>query len=183
MIESCPGSLTIRKAVSQMTDLDRAERTLAHAGMPLHVTDLAAQMHAQEGAEQRQATLDAMLSAKINMAIRVSGSRSPFVRVGPSVFAHRSSCPTDEERVRPVAPADLPFSSSAASAISQAREEAASMNHDRVAAGHLFAGVASLDVGIAAQVLLDIGVDRDTLIHLVREAMQNEGAGEHDGAG
>ena len=56
------------------------------------------------------------------------------------------------------------------------------MDHERVGAGHLLAGIASLDVGAAAQVLASIGVDRGTLIDLVRDAMRTEVSGEQEDA-
>ena len=161
-----------------MTDLDRAERVLADAGEPLHVTDLAAQVHAMDWKDVRAATLDAILSAKIGMTIRQNGSESPFVRVGPSIFAHRSGSFVGEDRGRAAARGRaLPFAPSAARAVAQANREAAAMDHERIEAGHLLAGVASLDEGAAASVLARFGVERQELIDLLRGAMKVEGSG------
>ncbi|MCC6574712.1 MAG: ATP-dependent Clp protease ATP-binding subunit [Planctomycetes bacterium] len=76
------------------------------------------------------------------------------------------------------APSKLPFTPRAKRVIDLAKEEAASLNHEHVGTEHLLLGLLRENEGIAAQVLMNLGVRLDEVREEVLELLSPEQGGK-----
>src|SRR5688572_845604 len=75
------------------------------------------------------------------------------------------------------APSKLPFTPRAKRVIDLAKEEAATLNHEHVGTEHLLLGLLRENEGIAAQVLMNLGVRLDEVREEVLELLSPEAGG------
>jgi ATP-dependent Clp protease ATP-binding subunit ClpC len=81
------------------------------------------------------------------------------------------------------APSKLPFTPRAKRVIDLAKEEASSLNHEHVGTEHLLLGLLRENEGIAAQVLMNLGVRLDEVREEVLELLSPEAAGGKEDSG
>ena len=69
--------------------MDKVLAVLSRVGAPVHVSELSRLLHGEGWGAVQAGSLDALLSARLAMDIRMAGSRSPIEMVAPSTFSLR----------------------------------------------------------------------------------------------